>query len=87
MRSPVQSRVSLLKREDSKNSGLLFLFLHLTVWFVDRGSYRNPEGLKYNHLLKYLLHLPITTNDSIQVIIILDSVKPKTESSTVSFLE
>ena len=87
MRSPVQSRVSLLKREDSKNSGLLFLFLHLTVWFVDRGSSRNPEGLKYNHLLKYLLHLPITTNDSIQVIIILDSVKPKTESSTVSFLE
>ena len=24
------------------------------------GSYRNPEGLKYNHLLKYLLHLPIS---------------------------
>ena len=39
---------------------------------LDHGSSRNPEGLKYNHLLKYLLHLPITTNDSIQVIIILD---------------
>ena len=25
-----------------------------------QGSYRNPEGLKYNHLLKYLLHLPIS---------------------------
>ena len=24
------------------------------------GSYRNPEGLKYNHLPKYLLHLPIS---------------------------
>ena len=23
------------------------------------GSYRNPEGLKYNYLLKYPLHLPI----------------------------
>ena len=27
---------------------------------VRQGSYRNPEGLKYNHLLKYLLHLPIS---------------------------
>ena len=26
-----------------------------------KGSYRNPEGLKYNHLLKYLLHLPISS--------------------------
>lgn len=26
----------------------------------DNGSYRNPEGLKYNHLPKYLLHLPIS---------------------------
>ena len=26
---------------------------------LKNGSYRNPEGLKYNHLLKYLLHLPI----------------------------
>ena len=24
------------------------------------GSYRNPEGLKYNHLPKYPLHLPIS---------------------------
>ena len=26
----------------------------------NKGSYRNPEGLKYNHLPKYLLHLPIS---------------------------
>ena len=24
------------------------------------GSFRNPEGLKYNYLLKYPLHLPIS---------------------------
>ena len=39
----------------------------------EKGSYRNPEGLKYNHLLKYLLHLPISL--LIVFIIIPDSVK------------
>ena len=29
-------------------------------WDLERGSYRNPEGLKYNYLLKYPLHLPIS---------------------------
>ena len=30
------------------------------------GSSRNPEGLKYNHLLKYLFHLPIIP-DSVKI--------------------
>ena len=40
------------------------------------GSYRNPEGLKYNYLLKYPLHLPIIPLIVFQVFIIIpDSVK------------
>ena len=33
---------------------------NLSVQSCVFGSYRNPEGLKYNHLPKYLLHLPIS---------------------------
>ena len=58
----------MLEKNDEDLTGYSFKSLriegvkksNLSVQSCVFGSYRNPEGLKYNHLLKYLLHLPIS---------------------------